>query len=120
MVLGLEHDQGRFESRPRIHVRQDKNHVAACCQIDHLIITMPTALAGRTIIPPYGFPRSGSSLRAKPRYPLPGFLRSASFASNHEVCIVTPTTAGHPVDRDSAQDRREFKRECLERPRKSR
>jgi hypothetical protein len=29
----------------------------------------PAAFADRTIIPPYGFPRSGSSLRAKPRPP---------------------------------------------------
>ena len=35
----------------------------------------PRRSVGRTIIPLYGFPRSGSSVRAKPRYPLPGFLR---------------------------------------------
>src|SRR6266404_6284115 len=35
MVPGLEHNQGRSEDRPWVHVRQDQNHLGICSQIGH-------------------------------------------------------------------------------------
>ena len=34
MVLGLKHEQGGFEERPRVHLRQDQNGLDTGCKID--------------------------------------------------------------------------------------
>jgi hypothetical protein len=36
MVPRAEHEQGGFEGRPRVHLRQNQNNLDACCQIDNL------------------------------------------------------------------------------------
>jgi PRC-barrel domain len=67
VVSGPEHDQGRAEVRPWIHVRQDQNHVGVCCQITII------CGAGRTVANQWFFPprpsqpdRMSSALTGRP------------------------------------------------------